>query len=138
MTDDNVAAGASPANRDMAQGILSGKVAAAYERWRRARVELMTAQPRSAVYEDDDPLLVREADAIRALAAVPARTPTDLLAKLLPLAIAEHGELIGQRMFEASVPAEDSFQESDLWRGLIADLSAYFDKDDGRLRAIAG
>jgi len=91
-------------------------------RWKRAELAAYFAQPCPDPVMDE---LSEEAiEAARAIADVPAQNATDVLLKLLPLALILNEAPLGQPpLLPVNAPEEGTdYQEDALWRSIIADL----------------
>lgn len=101
----------------------SPAVLAAFMRWRRAEAAAHYSQP--SPDEVMDAFTDEASRAIQDLAAVPADNAADVLLKLLPLALIQCEQPIGQPPFVPVVQAPNGPNDEDsaLWRGIIADLA---------------
>lgn len=108
----------------------SPEIAAAFQQWRAAALAAYHAcadLPDTADVDNDHKtmaLIDAEDAAARHLATIPGQTMADILLKLLPLALIEHGPAMGAPPLAPYVRPASTSVEDGLWRGLIVDLRA--------------
>jgi len=98
----------------------------AFEAWIAARITYDLAD--SGLEPDEDPTYMGWIEAERTLAATPPRSAEDMLFKLFPLALSEHGPTSYQGTFELvyqpAGPVDAPYLDDSTWRGLIDGMMA--------------
>ncbi|MFV0623760.1 hypothetical protein ACBY01_07095 [Sphingomonas sp. ac-8] len=103
---------------------ISAAIAERFDAWRLAQLACHYAQP--CPDEVMSALVASEGKMFGRLVNTPSLTADDLVLKLLPLALIEHGGMIGNPPLAPVVERDPGtqYQEDDIWESLIRDMAA--------------